>query len=418
MTHHGTGYRLRITLTGLCLLGIAAHVALPLAAQTALQPELLPAPAEVRPLQTPQRVDAFPPQRGVPGVRVKDITRLAGSRTNKLQGIGLVAGLNGTGSKNASTREFALTLFERYGFRADPRVRELVRQNGQDKTDNLSIVLVTAEVDVMSHKPGNAIDVSVSAIDDATSLQGGVLAWTPLQGLDGEVYGMASGPISIGGFSFSGDAASVQQNHPTTGRIPGGGTIEKALCAPESRPVETFRLNLLSPDFETATRIKNAIHRFWPDHARVFDAGSVDVLVPVEMRGNPNEFIAMTQQLRVTPDIEARVVINERTGTVVFGENVRLAAVAINHANLTVITGESPLVSQPAPFSDGATAIVPRTSIEVNDAAAPITVIDQPTTVGELARALNALGVTPRDLSSIFQMLHASGALQARLEFR
>ena len=350
-------------------------------------------------------------------VRIKDITRVQGYRTNKLIGMGLVAGLQGTGGKNPATRQFALNMLERLGNRADPIQRAAIRLDALDKTDNLSVVAVSAEVDVSRHRQGNRIDVIVSAFDNATSLQGGVLIMTPLKGVDGEVYALADGPVSIGGFSFSGDAASVQKNHPTTGRIPGGATIEKDICLDPVKIRDWFGMNLLNPDLETASRIVNAINKYWMDHAQLVDGGSVQVSVPAEYRRNPNHFIALVQSIRVVPDIEARVVINERTGTVVIGDDVRLKRVAITHANLSVITGESPQVSQPAPFSPGVTTVVPRTDIEVVEDKGLVNVIDQPVTVGDLARALNALGVTPRDLSAIFQQLKASGALQAKLEF-
>ncbi len=379
--------------------------------------ETLPAPMSLQAAPVTPAPVAIPVSHST-GVRIRDITRLQGYRTNKLTGMGLVTGLNGTGSKNPVTRQFALNMLERFDLRASPEQRAAIRLNALDKTDNLSVVTVTAEVDVMQHKVGNPIDVLVSTFDDASSLQGGVLMLTPLYGVDGEVYAIANGPISVGGFSFSGDAASVQQNHPTTGRVANGATIEKTVSRADMQSVSEFRLILQSPGLETASRIVGAINEFWSGHARVFDAGSVDVLVPHSHGHVPQQFIALVQSIRVIPDEEARVVINERTGTVVIGENVRLSRVAISHANLSVITGESPQVSQPAPFSDGVTAVVPRTSIDVFEGSSPLNVIDQAVTVGELARALNALGVTPRDLSSIFQQLKASGALHAKLQFQ
>ena len=350
-------------------------------------------------------------------VRIKDLTRIQGRRTNKLTGMGLVSGLNGTGSKNPVTREFALNMLERFDLRSDPLSRAEIRRRGLDKTDNLSVVTVTAEVDVTLHKQGNPIDVTISTFDDATSLQGGVLMLTPLFGVDGEVYALANGPVSVGGFSFSGEAASVQQNHPTTGRIPNGATIEKDICDALLTHTDRFRLNLTSPDLETASRMVNAINGFWPNYAHMLDAGVIEVRVPEPYMQRQNQFMALVQSIRVVPDSEARVVINERTGTIVIGQNVRLSKVAISHANLSVVTSESPMVSQPGPFSDGVTAIVPRTSIDVQEGSAPVRVIDPPVTVGDLAAALNAMGVTPRDLSSIFQQLKVSGALHAKLIF-
>jgi len=395
------------------------------AQQTLGSLETLPAPQPDRALAAQPRLQAQSlqatprPAGNAPlQVRVKDITRLDGVRTNKLTGFGLVAGLNGTGSKNPTTREFAQRMLENFGARADPDDRATVRLNGLDKTDNLSVVVVTAEVNVLEHKVGNTVDVTVSTYDDASNLQGGNLMLTPLYGVDGQVYAIATGAVSTGGFSFSGDAASVQQNHPTTGRVSGGATIEKAICDTPTRPVTEFRLNVNSPDLETANRIVQAINGRWPGHSRMHDAGAIDVLIPNANRANPNLFIANVQALMVTPDIEARVVINERTGTIIVGENVRLSRVGISHGNLSVITGESPQVAQPAPFSQGQTAIVPRTTIDVDQEVRPINIIEQPVTVGELARALNALGVTPRDLSSIFQNLKTSGALHAKLIFQ
>jgi flagellar P-ring protein FlgI len=405
-----------------CLLAFPARE--PCMGQVPENPEVLPPPILVPEDTATARISDRAPS-GVPsgvvtaaGVRIKDITRLGGTRINKLTGLGLVTGLNGTGSKSPLTRQLALNLIERFDLRADPDQRAAVRLNGLDKTDNLSVVTVTAELDVMQTRAGNMVDVTVSTIDNAKSLQGGILILTPLVGLDGEVYAVASGPVSIGGFSFSGDAASVQQNHPTTGRIANGATVEKSLCAYGDEPIQSFRLHLNNPDLETASRIANAINNMWFGHSQVNDGGTVDVLVPAVYLANPLQFVAVVQALRVVPDEEARVVINERTGTVILGENVQIAGVAISHANLTVVTGEAPQVSQPAPFSDGVTAIVPRTTIDVSEQISRLTVFDRPVTVGELARALNALGVTPRDLSSIFQQLKVSGALQARLIFQ
>ncbi len=403
---------------------LIASMNLACAQQTNPNHELLPDPLSlppsvaqpeaaelVQPLHAPDAAPSF-------DVRIKDISRVAGFRKNKLTGMGLVTGLNGTGSKNPVTRQFALNMLERFGLRGDPEQREQIRTQALDKTDNLSVVTVTAEVDVMHHKNGNAIDVTVSTFDDASSLQGGVLMWTPLYGVDGEVYAVASGPLSIGGFSFSGDAATVQKNHPTTGRISGGAIVEKELCLPDFQNTSEFRLNLNEPDLETASRMAHSINQFWPGHARLVDAGVVEILIAPPYRNNPNQFIAMIQSIRVVPDTRARVVINERTGTVVVGDHVRLSRVAITHANLSVITGETPSVSQPAPFSRGQTTVVPRTNINVLEESGSVNVIDRSVTVGELARALNALGVTPRDLSSIFQQLKAAGALHGELEFQ
>ena len=348
-------------------------------------------------------------------VRIKDITYVEGARTNILTGIGLVTGLAGTGGKSAMTRQLQLLMLERHGLEASPETRANVRIGGIDKTNNVSAVTVIAEVSLANHRKGNKVDVLIATTDDAKSLQGGILMPTTLTGFDGEVYAVAAGPLSIGGFSFSGEAASVQKNHPTSGRIPNGATIEKSICKEELAADGTITFNLLNPDLQTANRIRQAIDQFWSGNSHVLDAGSVRVTVPEEHRNNPHGFVAIIQAMRVVPDMEARVVINERTGTIVFGENVRLSRVAITHGNLSVVTGESPLVSQPAPFSDGATTVVPRTNIDVIEESSVVNVLERTVTVGQLARALNTLGVTPRDLGAIFQQLKQSGALHAKL---
>ncbi len=404
-----------IDITVLVFVGLTT-VLTPGAQLHAQRAEALPAPMVERPAAPqPSELSTYPANAF--HVRIKDITFVEGRRTNKLTGMGLVTGLNGTGGQNPVTRQFALNMLERFGLRADPQQRATIRTSGQDKTDNLSVVTVTAEIDVTTHKPGGRVDVVVSAFDDASSLQGGVLMLTPLYAVDGEVYAVASGPLSIGGFSFSGQAAGVQKNHPTTGRIPNGGTIEKAICQSPAGSHGNFRLNLTNPDLQTASRISSAINGYWSNHAKLVDSGTVEVLIPGAHQSNPQDYVALVQAIRVVPDHEARVVINERTGTITVGQNVRLSRVAITHADLAVITGEQPAVSQPAPFSQGQTAIVPRTEIEVFEGRSAVNVIDQSVSVGELARALNTLGVTPRDLSSIFQQLKSSGALHAKLEF-
>lgn len=347
-------------------------------------------------------------------VRIKDITTIEGVRTNKLTGMGLVTGLDGTGGRSPVTREFALNMLQRFGLRADPLQRLAIRNDARQRTDNLSVVTVTAELPIFA-KRGSQIGVMVSAFDDAESLQGGVLINTPLFGVDNQVYALASGPVSVGGFSFEGQAASVQKNHPTTGRSQA--VVEQEVPFVYGQ-LDCIHLLIRQPDFETARRISDAINHVISGSAITLDAGTVKVQVPPSRRFDPAGFTAMVQSLRVDPDIDAKVIVNERTGTVVVGENVRLAKVAITHANLSVVTGESPEVAQPAPFSRGRTTVVPRTELDVVEEKEPITVLDEPATVGDLARALNALGVTPRDLSAIFQMLRESGALHAELELK
>lgn len=351
-------------------------------------------------------------------VRVKDITEVEGARINQLTGLGLVTGLNGTGGRSPITRQLALNMVQRFGVRADPLQRANLRNDAKDRTDNLSVVTVTAELPPFARK-GARIDVLVSAFDDAKSLQGGQLILTPLFAVDGEVYAVAAGPLTVGGFSFEGDAASVQKNFPTTGRIPNGATVEEETCDTVGLdgPV---RLLLHHPDYETVRRIAEAINQQAPSlrAAAPIDASTIEIVVPDARRGDIPAYLAAIGELRVIPDASAVVVINERTGTVVIGENVKLSRVLITHANLAVMTGEFPEVSQPAPFSRGQTQVVPRTQLDVHEDSQPVTVIDQPATVGDLAQALNSLGVTPRDLSSIFQQLKETGALHADLKFK
>ncbi len=349
-------------------------------------------------------------------VRIKAITTVDGVRINQLTGMGLVTGLNGTGGNSPITRQFAQNLIQNFGLRASPAQRLLAPNDTRQKTDNLSVVTVTAELPIFSRE-GSQIDLTVSTFDDADSLQGGTLMTTPLFGVDGEVYAVASGPISIGGFSFGGDAGSVQKNHPTTGRIANGATVEKIVPTDFAR-AGCVRLLLRHADFETAKRIEAAINRFYPGVATAEDAGAVKLIIPMEYALNPVAFVGAVRSLTVEPDMAASVVINERTGTVVIGHHVRISPVAIAQGSLAVITGEAPLVSQPNPLSDGQTVVVPRTSIQVEEERRPVFVMGNTTTVGELADALNVLGVTSRDISAIFQQLHAAHALHADLQFQ
>ncbi len=349
-------------------------------------------------------------------VRIRDITEVEGVRTNQLVGLGLVTGLNGTGGKSPITRQLAMNLIQRFGLRVDPEIRARLRNDTSEKTDNLSVVTVTADLPAFARN-GQTIDVLVSTFDDAKNLAGGQLIMTSMKAVDGEVYAVASGAISTGGFAFSGDAAGAQKNHPTTGRIPNGATIERETCTPIGQN-GVVRMLLRQSDFETARRIALAINTEYPAVARAIDSATIEIHVPALNADDVPAFIGRVGNLKVIPDRPARVVINERTGTVIIGENVRLARVLITHANLSIMTAETPEVSQPNPFSQGETAVVPRTQMDVIEEKAFVNQIERQATVGDLATALNALGVTPRDLSSIFQQLKESGALHAELLFK
>ncbi|MCA9176304.1 MAG: flagellar basal body P-ring protein FlgI [Planctomycetales bacterium] len=348
-------------------------------------------------------------------IRIKDITTVEGVRTNNLRGVGLVVGLDGTGGQGPGTRQVLLNFLQREGLRADPATRLGIANNTQIKTENMALVAVFAELPTFVRK-GKKIDVVCAAID-AKSLKGGQLIGTALRGVDGEVYAMARGPIALGGFSAKGQGASVKVNHPTRGHIVGGATVEREVdFAPGVGG--TVRLHLRDADFETASRIVKAINLSFPGTSRAIDAGTVDVIVPPEYRLDTVGFVGRIHLLEVQPDTVAQVVIDESTGTIVFGENVRIADVAINHGNLTIVTAETPRVSQPAPLSQGATVVVPQTQLQAQEERSPVALLEATTTIGDLARALNALGVTPRDLSSIFRQLHASNAIYADVVFK
>jgi flagellar P-ring protein precursor FlgI len=352
---------------------------------------------------------------GEPLVHIRDITQVAGEHPNQVNGMGLVIGLAGTGGNSQTTKQFALNLLQKMGNRADPLLRENI-QRSQEKTDNMSVVAVTATLTPHA-KNGQRIDVTVSAFDNAKSLTGGILVSTELYGSDNEVYVIASGPISLNGGDFAGNAAAVTKNHPTSGRIPMGGTVEAEVpCTVFKNGI--FELLLRSPHYLTAMNIASAINLYCPGAAIVRDPATVAVRLPASAVGDQFRFVAECQELKVTPGSIARVVINERTGTIVIGSDVKLSKVAITHGNLIVSTVETSQVSQPAPFSQGETKIVPRTSVDVTEQGGVINVIEQNVTVGDLAASLNALGVSPRDLSSIFQMLKESGALHAELELK
>jgi flagellar P-ring protein precursor FlgI len=343
-------------------------------------------------------------------VRIKDITRVEGARGNQLYGLGLVVGFDGTGGKSLFTQQLAVDMLQKLDVSS-----KIVTESKTDnvfKSENIAAVMVTAIIPPFARR-GSQIDVTVSTLDGA-SLQGGTLLLTPLKGVDGEVYAVAQGELSIGGFAFGGKAASAQKNHPTTGRIPGGATIEREALGEVVRQ-SRVRLLLHEPDYATVRAVAQAIAQRFPQCAAPLDAGTVQIDIPKSQCGDVASFLADIGLLEVTPDASARVVINERTGTVVAGEHVKIATVAIAHGNLSVTTSEEPLVSQPLPLSEGQTTVVPRTKVDVEEKGGGLELLERSVTVADLARALNALGVTPRDLIAIFQALKQAGALHAEL---
>ena len=343
--------------------------------------------------------------------RIKDIVDFEGVRENMLIGYGLVVGLNGTGdtlSSSIFTRESLVGMLERLGVNA---------RDDSLKTDNVAAVMVTATLPPFA-KQGTRIDLSLSAIGDADSLLGGTLLVTPLVGADGEVYAVAQGPVAVGGVSAGGAGAEVSKGVPTNGRIASGAIIEREISF-DLQGLNTLRISLRNPDFTTARRIAQAINSFVGGPiAQSRDPATVSLVVPDNYRGKMVALITDIEQLRVTPDISAKVVIDEQTGIIVMGENVRISTVAIAQGNLTIRITETPQVSQPLPFSEeGETVTVPRTQIEIDeDEDKRLSVLSNSVTLQELVDGLNALGIGPRDMISILQAIKAAGALQAEIE--
>jgi len=342
----------------------------------------------------------------VHATRIKDIAAFDGVRDNQLVGYGLIVGLNGSGDSDQTKFpvQSLVNMLERMGVtvnRADIKVK------------NVAAVMVTATLPPFA-KQGTKLDVLVSSLGDAKTIAGGTLIMTPLKGADNQVYAVAQGSLLTNSFAFGGQGASATKNHPTAGRIPAGALVERELpnvLAGKSN----LRLNLAQSDFTTASRIVAAINKTFKGAAGSSDGGSVMVQVPEEFASRPVEFIAQLENLEVTQDQPARVVVNERTGTIVMGDKVKIAAVAVSHGNLTLTIKETPKVSQPAPLSKGETKEVPRTELKVQEEQKRLSLLPEGNTIGDVVRGLNLLGVTPRDLISILQSIKAAGALQAEL---
>jgi flagellar P-ring protein precursor FlgI len=345
------------------------------------------------------------------GERIKDIVDIQGVRSNPLTGIGLVTGLAGTGDSTLLSRQMLTNVLRDQGLVLSPT----------DLTGkNVAVVMVTAELGPFDRE-GSRLDVDVSTLGETSSLQGAMLLPTPLKGLDGQVYAVAQGGVSLGGWSVSGSQASVSKNHQTVGRIPDGAIVEKSELAIFIEQVAGQRyitLNLRNNDFTTAQRISDAINQSFTGSTIVLDAGAVKVTVPANV--TQQGIVAFMDEITkktVVVDMPAAVVINERTGTIVVGENVGISAVAISQGSLVVKVKESAQVSQPtASFSDaGKTEVIPETSLDVQEQSAYLIPVSRAVTVSELAKALNAIGASPRDLIAIFNALKKAGALQAKL---
>ena len=340
--------------------------------------------------------------------RVKDLTLVEGGRDNQLVGYGLVVGLAGDGDSNAITtlRTIANTL-QRYGITVDA---------SQIKSKNAAAVMITADIAAFL-KNGSRIDVTVASMGDAKSLQGGMLLQTPLVGADGRVYAVAQGAVAVGGFlggAGGAGGATVQKNHPTVGMIPNGAIVEREI--PSSFVHDgVFTLQLHNPDFASSSRLAKAVNALYPDAAAARDAATISVKLPPAYVGREVAFLADLGSIEVAPDSLARVVINERTGTIVATSTVRISQVAISHGALTITISSNLSVSQPNAFSTGQTVTVPSTQTAVNEVKGGFVVFNEAPTIDRLAAALNALGVSTREMMSIFQTLKRSGALQAEL---
>ena len=347
---------------------------------------------------------AFSAAASHPDVRIKDLADVEGVRSNQLVGLGLVMGLQGTGDRSAMATQMIRNIMSQFGISVNDKA---VRSR------NVAVVTLTADLPAFA-RPGQTIDVTASAMGDAKSLQGGTLLQAPLRAADGNVYAVAQGPLMVGGFAAEGAAGAVTKNIVTVGRIPGGAIVERNV---QTTFAVGRQINLLlrNHDFTTSERMAAAINAAFGGIASPVDAGRVVVNVPAQYASSPAAFLARIEGLSLRPDTAARVAVNERTGTVVMGGNVRIGAVAVAHGNLTVRVTESPEVVQPQPFGGGTTAVQPRTDIGINESPGQFVALDSTSTVQELVDALNSVGASPRDVIAILQAIKEAGALHGEL---
>jgi flagellar P-ring protein FlgI len=346
------------------------------------------------------------------GVRVRDVATVAGNRDNQLVGYGLVVGLAGDGDKDpVYTKQSIANMLQRFGINVPASTLS---------SKNVGVVLVTADIRAFA-KSGARLDVTVASMGDAKSLQGGMLLQTPLLGADNKVYAVAQGAISVGGFSAGtggGGGATVTKNHPTVGQIMDGALVEREIPADLLRD-NCLELLLRDPSFTSSSRMAAAINEKYTNCARAVDASSVKVRMPEGTEDFIVDFIARLEAIELTPDTPARIIINERTGTIVATSRIRISNCAIAQGNLTISIASTLDVSQPNPLSNtGTTAVTPRTNTDVNEPKAKIVAMPDLPTVEKVAAYLNTLGVTPRDMMAIFQAMKQAGALQAELIIR
>lgn len=349
------------------------------------------------------------PYRVTSTSRIKDLANIEGVRQNQLIGYGLVVGLNGTGDTLINipfTRQSLQAMLERLG----------VNIRGQTiRTGNVAAVMVTANLPAFGTQ-GTRIDVTVSAMGDAKSLQGGTLLVTPLLGADGNVYAVGQGSVAISGFQAEGEAAKIVRGVPTVGRISNGAIVEREIDFALNR-LNQVRLALRNADFTTAKRIAAAINDFiGANTAEPLDSATVQVNVPKIYAGNVVSLLTEIEQLQIEPDLPAKIVIDERSGVIVLGRDVRVSTIAVAQGNLTVTISETPQVSQPAPFSLGQTVRVPRSKVGVQEDGKKFALVREGVSLQQLVDGLNALGIGPRDLIAILQAIKAAGAIQAEIE--
>jgi len=340
-------------------------------------------------------------------VRIKDIATFEGVRENQLIGYGVVVGLEGTGdtTQNKFTFQTIANYLDKMGLTLDPKAFQM---------RNTAAVAVTATLPPFP-RVGQKIDIMVSSIGSAKSIQGGILLITPLKGADSKVYAVAQGPISIGGFNASQGGTGVRKNHSTVGRIPNGGIIEREIPFNFSSQ-NYFVLVLNNDDFTTTNRVVNVINNKFGDIAAAIDSRTIKIIIPEKFKRNKILMVSLLENLEVKPDSRAIIVVNERTGTVVFGENVKISRVALAHGNITVTIKTDYNVSQPNPLSQGQTVVTKQKDVNVKEEEARFTVVEGTTTISDVVKTLNALGATPRDIIAILQAMKSAGAIKAELK--
>lgn len=341
-------------------------------------------------------------------VRVKDVAQIRNARANQLTGLGIILGLNGTGDSNATlfTNRAFINMLERLG---------LPNMTGV-KVKNVAAVMVTSNLPPFV-KPGQAIDVNVASMGDAKSIENGVLVRTPLVGPDGRIYAVAQGPVSIGGFGVESDGSIVKKNVPTVGRIPNGAIVEKEVNVTMLDESGNLYVDLLNPDYTNASELADKINKSLLGNAKAIDPATVRVFVTNSYKENLVDLVARIENLTLSPrNNAAKIVLDERTGTILIGQNVKISPVAVSHGGLTVKIEKQTEVSQPNPLSQGQTTTVTNTEITATEEKGITQIFDGGTTIGELVKSLNVLGVSTKDLITIIQTIKAAGALNAQLE--